>query len=511
MGLIRKNIIANLCGRGWSTFLAFAVFPVYLRFLGVEAYALIGFQAVLFGLLGTLDLGLSTTLTREQARLSVCEERKSEQRDILFTMERVYGVILLAVCVMVVLLAKPIALYWLKANTLSEEVIVWAIRLMGPLIGAQMYVYFYHAGLLGLEKQVTVNSVNVVFGTIRCTVTILFLWLIWRNIIGFFVCQISITVMEVITLRVLLWNTFAGGTHKVTFRPTMLWEAAPFAGGILGNSLTGAILVQMDKFLLSRLLPLDTFGYYTLASMGAYALWPVITAVNQAFFPKYIQLHNQGLHNTMAELHHRCNQLISFLLFPIAWLVFFFSYEIILFWTQDPIAATRSHQIFLVLIIGFLFAGLASPNIQALLAAGKPQILVWINLFSIPVFLFLFVLLVSRYGAIGAAVAWSMVIGIGKLFFLVFVVSRPILKENPLRWFTHDFIAPFLSVLAVGYIGRLLCPKNISPMALLFWIGGVYFIMCIVAFLSEDHLRRIGIDFLNFLMAWRYKKKWNTE
>ncbi|MBN1126569.1 MAG: polysaccharide biosynthesis protein [Sedimentisphaerales bacterium] len=509
MGLIRKNIIANLCGRGWSTFLAFAVFPIYLTFLGVEAYALIGFHAVLFSLLGMLDLGLSTTLTREQARLSVCEEGKSEQRDLLFTMESVYGVILLTGSVVVVLLAKPIALYWLKANTLSEEAVIWAIRLMGPLIGVQMYVFFYHAGLLGLQKQVAVNIVSVVFGTSRCILTVLFLWLIWRNIVGFFICQVSMAIIEVITLRVLLWKILAGSAHKVAFRVTMLREAAPFAGGILGNSLTGVILVQMDKFLLSRLLPLDIFGYYVLASMGAHALWPVITAVNQAFFPKYTQLLNQGLYDTMTELHHRCNQLISFLLFPIACLVFFFSYELILFWTHDSVTAVRSHHIFTVLIVGVVFAGLAFPYVQVLFAAGKPHVLMWINLFSIPVFGLLFILLVSRYGAIGAAITWSVVIGVGKLLSLLFFVSRPILKEDPLRWFTRDCITPFMSTLAVGFLGWLFCPKNISQIELLLWIGGIYLMMCIAAFLSADLLRGTGIDFLASLVRWRHNKKFN--
>src|SRR6267378_1179039 len=100
MSHLRKNIAANLLSGGLTSVIALAFIPLYLRFISIEAYGLIGVFALLQGVLPLLDLGLSTTLNREMARLSVHEGKQQEMRDILRTLELVYwtvaGVIAIA-------------------------------------------------------------------------------------------------------------------------------------------------------------------------------------------------------------------------------------------------------------------------------------------------------------------------------------------------------------------------------------------------------------------------------
>jgi len=66
---VKRNIAANLAGRGWAILLSFALIPVYIRYLGVEAYGLIGFYLTLTAVATVVDPGFGTTLTREFARL----------------------------------------------------------------------------------------------------------------------------------------------------------------------------------------------------------------------------------------------------------------------------------------------------------------------------------------------------------------------------------------------------------------------------------------------------------
>ena len=68
--LLGHNIIANYVGRTWTVALGILFIPVYLRFLGIEAYGLVGFYMALSGVLGILDLGIGSTMNRELARLS---------------------------------------------------------------------------------------------------------------------------------------------------------------------------------------------------------------------------------------------------------------------------------------------------------------------------------------------------------------------------------------------------------------------------------------------------------
>jgi len=53
------------------------------------------------------------------------------------------------------------------------------------------------------------------------------------------------------------------------------------------------LLTQLDKVLLSRLLSLESFGYYTLAATVAGVLYMVIGPITSAFYPRLVELSTQ--------------------------------------------------------------------------------------------------------------------------------------------------------------------------------------------------------------------------
>jgi O-antigen/teichoic acid export membrane protein len=65
---VKRNIAANYLGQVWTAVMGLAFVPLYIRYLGMEAYGLIGVFAMLQTWLSLLDFGLTPTLTREMAR-----------------------------------------------------------------------------------------------------------------------------------------------------------------------------------------------------------------------------------------------------------------------------------------------------------------------------------------------------------------------------------------------------------------------------------------------------------
>ena len=57
MSLLKKNISASLVGNGWNALMALVFVPLYIKFMGVEAYGLVGIYASLQILSGLLDMG----------------------------------------------------------------------------------------------------------------------------------------------------------------------------------------------------------------------------------------------------------------------------------------------------------------------------------------------------------------------------------------------------------------------------------------------------------------------
>ena len=89
----KSNLFANFAGAGVAALLQLAFIPFYIKFLGIEAYGLIGFYIMLQAVLQVLDLGLGPTMNREMARYSVLPDKAGEARDFTRTLEIGYWVL----------------------------------------------------------------------------------------------------------------------------------------------------------------------------------------------------------------------------------------------------------------------------------------------------------------------------------------------------------------------------------------------------------------------------------
>ena len=67
---IKRNLIVSYVSQGWVALMGVAFVPLYIRYLGIEAYGLIGAFSVLYSLLVILDFGISPTLMREVSRFT---------------------------------------------------------------------------------------------------------------------------------------------------------------------------------------------------------------------------------------------------------------------------------------------------------------------------------------------------------------------------------------------------------------------------------------------------------
>jgi len=83
----KVELLANFAGTAWSGAMQLLCIPFYIKFMGIEAYGLIGFYLMLQATLQVLDLGLSPTMSREMACYSVQPEKAAEARDLVRTLE----------------------------------------------------------------------------------------------------------------------------------------------------------------------------------------------------------------------------------------------------------------------------------------------------------------------------------------------------------------------------------------------------------------------------------------
>ncbi len=458
---LKKNIGANFAGSIWQAVMGLVFVPLYIKFIGIESYGLIGFYTTLQAVFGLLDIGLGSTLTREMARLSVFPDKNREMRDLVRTLELIYWGIAIFVGLVVVSLSSVIANHWIKAGNLSVNTVENAVLLMGIVMVFQMPGSFYSGGLMGLQKQVMLNMINIIMSSLRSIGAVLVLWLVSPTIYAFFMWQLFINLLNVLLISYFLWRSLPASEKRAEFQLQHLRDVWRFAAGMGGTAVFSVILTQVDKVILSKILTLEMFGFYMLASVVAMSLGRIFTPVFFSIYPRFTQLVSINNMAELRQLYHSVSQFFAVLIFPVAIVVAFFSYEVLLIWTQNPATAGNTHLIVSIMICGTALNGITNPAYALQLAFGWTALPFYKNVIAVIVLVPLIVFFTIRYGAIGAAGVW-LLLNIGFLSIEIPVMHSRILKEEKWKWYLKDVSVPLVTCILVAGTGRIFI-KNPLP------------------------------------------------
>lgn len=473
MSSLRVNVIANYVGRAWPALLSILLIPVYIKFLGIEAYGLVGFYATLSAVMGIFDLGIGSTMNRELAKRSVNKNGVNSQRDLVKTLEIIYWIITILVGLIVILSAEFISGSWVKAESIDSPTITKAVQLMGLSIALRFPMSLYQGGLMGIQKQVLVNKLLIYFGTIRGLGTVLVLWGISPTITVFFGWQAFMSLLGSLVFFNALWFSLPKSITKARFNSSILGEIWKYAGAVSINALIGMVLSQLDKIILSKMLELKMFAYYSIAATVASAIWMFILPFNNAVFPKLVQLFEEKVENKLITFFHQTSQFLSTIILPVGFTLILFSEEILFLWLKDPLIVKNSHLILSFLVIGTIMNGLASLPANSSNAFGWPMLTTYTNMAQTVFIIPLIIYLVSSFSAIGASIAWMIMNSI-YLFIMSPIFFSRYLKSEKNKWFLFDIGIPTIVALCTSLLSKLLfincCSINNSVIWILFTV-----------------------------------------
>ena len=488
-----RNLVANLFGSVWTALLSILFVPVYLRFLGAEAFGLVGLLAALQAVFGLLDLGLGATFNREMARLSAGGSDGTRERDLLRTFEAVYLSLGAGVAIVVGLLASVIANRWVHAQHLEPAAITKSILLMGIVAACQLPFSLYQAGLLGRQQHVAVNVIAVSVTTVRTAGAVLLIWLVAPSIVLFFAWQALLMIAQVAATAVVLRR----GMPRAAQRPRMRWpllrETWGFSLAISGSAVLGVVLTQTDKMLLSGMLPLAQFGYYTLAGTVAAALWYAINPIATSYYPRFTEILHRGDEERAVDTYHRACQFMAAVLLPVAAVIAAFAHEIIFVWTHNAELAQATALTAALLVCGTTLNGLSQLPIILGVAAGFPFILTLTNAIAVVVIVPAIFFATRRYGIVGAASVWVM---LNSFYYLIAVpmVHRRVLRAEIGRWLADDLLKPLIAAAGCTGMARMLMPRGLGIAATAAYVAGSGFITALATVMVLPGMRALAMS-----------------
>lgn len=455
MGL-RRNIVANYMGAGWNALMNVAFVSAYIYHLGPAGYGLIGVFTLLLGLMALLDLGMAPTVSRELARLAAAEPNGAAARLLLRGAELVAMALGLIVAVVMIVASPWLASHWLDTRGLQQDDVTFALRIMALLVGLRILENVYRSALIGLQRQVILNAILALSGTLRNAGAFIVVVWIAPNVRAFFLWQLATGAATVAAFSLAVYMDFRGNARPARFSFAPLRATWRFAVGTMIVASLSIVLGNLDKILLTRLLPLDAFGYYALAVVIAQAPLGLITPIAQAFYPRFIQLHASN-DDRLATLYHTASQGISILIGTATAFLVMLGRPMLQLWLHDPVTVDRVVDLVAVLAIGSMLNGIMTLPYFLQLAAGWTTLTIRVNLAAVCVVVPALALLVPVYGGMAAAWIW-LGLNAGYVLIAVPLMHRRLLRGELRRWYIYDIMPPLFAATIVGEGWRWISP-----------------------------------------------------
>lgn len=448
MSNFRRNIAANLIGNIWNAGAQILFVPLYIHYMGLEAYGLIGFYTSLQLWLSMADFGLAPTLCRESARALGVAELAGYLRRLFHTLDSLCLAIGGVIILLVGALAYPIAHHWLNLDALDHDDVFASVAWMGVVIAGRWMTGFYRGGLLGLQRQMLLNGLQMTFTTLRCVGVLGVLMYYSTNIKDYFIYQAVVSVAEAVCMRIAVSASLPKSTGGRYFDFSLFKQQMEFAGGMTSLSILGVLLTQSDKMLLSRLLPLAEFSYYALAASIANALVMLASPIVNATYPRLIQSLDQNRPEETMALYHRGTRLVAIATVPFAWAFLFFGKEIIFVWSNNVDLAAATAPLATILVAGSTLHALMHMPCFLQLAHAWTRLSVVVNTISLLVLVPAILVLVPRHGAMAAAYAW-LALNCAWIFIQLPIAHARLAPGQNRAWYGLDVAVPALAALAV--------------------------------------------------------------
>ena len=466
-----------------------AFLPLYIKYLGMEAYGLIGLYAVMQAWLTLMDMGMTPTLNREMARFTAGAHTACSIGNLLHSLETVCFVVALIICAAVWSASNWLASDWLRADRLPIAEVAQAFTVMAWVLALRFIEGLYRGALLGLQKQVWLNGVGAVLATGRWGGAVLVLAWVSPSIEAFFLWQGLVSGLSVLVFAVAAHRTLPQCEMPLRFSTEAILSVGRFASGMMATTLLVLLLTQVDKILLSRLLSLETFGHYTFAATVAGALLMLVAPIAQAFYPRLTELVTNGEGANLAATYHLGAQLVSALIIPAALMMAFFAETFLWLWTGDAGLAQETAPLLALLALGTMLNGLMHIPYMLQLAHGWSGFAARVNVVAVSILVPAIFWVTPRYGAVGAAWVW-LALNAGYVFIGIHFMHFRLLPKEKFRWYLQDIATPIIySALVVG-VSYGLRPAELARIESFVWLSATLALAYMAVILGNPKYRQ---------------------
>ncbi|QQZ37591.1 oligosaccharide flippase family protein [Pseudomonas sp. SK2] len=490
---LKQNIVANYISQIYVAAIGILILPLYVKYMGAEAYGLIGFFAMLQAWFALLDLGLTPTISREAARYNGGAISALDFRRLFRALTTVFVVIAVLGGGLLWLVAEKIAMGWLNINQLDPNTVVLSIKIMVVCVSLRWMGGVYRGVISGSERLVWLSIFNMVIASLRFFAVFISLYVFGFSPVVFFFHQLFVAVVEMVGLLLMATKLLPRPAEGVlilnwSFRPVL--PLLKFSLSIAFTSSVWVLMTQTDKLILSGILPLADYGYFSLAVLVAGGIMIISGPISTALLPRMARLYAQEEHQQLLSLYRMATQSVAVLAGAASVTIFYCAKPLLMAWTADAELSSNAAPILSLYALGNGILAIGAFPYYLQYARGQLKYHLIGSVGMVLVLLPAIIIAVKNFGTVGAGYVWLSVNAIYVLIWVAFVHGRlepglhlnwlfndclkifaaPALLLAPLAWFPLDFenrlqLIGFLFVVsALALLSAILSASQIRQM-----------------------------------------------
>jgi len=415
---IAFNAVLTLLSRLLPFLIALVTIPITIHGLGVERFGVLALVWALLAQLTFFDFGVAKACT---VLVATAVGRGEAQRTGLLVWTAVqiqiaFGVIGAA------------ALFWTAPALVSVLSIrrdlaldaLAAFRITGASLPFLIAALALRGGLEGMQRFGAVSAIEAISKSallVLPAVGAVVAWDLPTICLLLVIAQVVTFVVYLYAVRTAVPDFGSGG--RVSRRDAE--SLMQFGKWIAVSSVVGPVMIYLDRWVIASFLGVTSVAYYTTPFDMVFRLSVLSQSVIAALFPALTTLYAMRLGDSAAHAAGVATKFVLLTVGLIGTAVILLSRDLMTWWLGADFAR-ESSAVLQILTVGLVINSVARIPYATVQAVGRPDVTAKLHLLELPFYLVLLAVFIRTMGLAGAALAWTVRVGIDGV--LLFVAAR---------------------------------------------------------------------------------------
>ncbi len=501
-----KNSIYGLIGYIWPILFSIFVTPLLVYKLGVGQFGLYILVTTIAGFAGLIDLGFANALLKYIAEYHAVGDQERLKKLIYSanTLLALLGILFILFFLATGFLINNYFPKYLQGSEYSSAVFF--------LAGLNMFVVSISGVFAIAPNALQRYDITTKIGITNLTFSNLAIWYLAKNGFG-----LKAIMLSQVVFSFFLFLSYYYYSKKILSIIDLKFEwfkeeiikCYKYGIYIFLSNIGLSSFSQLDRLVMPAYLGTVSLTYYSLPGNITGKISGLVGSLTNMFFPMASGLSGIGRTEDIKKIYIRSIKFITVIASGLTVLVATFSYKILFFWINKDVA-DNSAQVLVILAFTFFLIAIASPLLNFLYGMGRARFLAVSSLTMAGINIVLLLLLLPRFGIVGAAWAYF-----GSALYIIFMLYYMEVKILHLSDTWRDYVKLYIKIIVNSIVFFAIATYLILPFIHNLWslvfCGGLAAACYYLTYWLFGFFEKEDVELVKRFVLFSLRKRLNSQ